>query len=217
MRKLLKATIGELYDPVPDQLFIVDHETIEVVEIEPSRRTFRFDAGREYHTANWPLPYMQFAFFLNHLAVYFSSTPKESLTATPSSDQELCLTPFPNQYEDGLVCQQTAKNIEEAIAIFFGSPFEGPACWAGPVAFASRGLKLNPSPSLPFNEMFSDAWEKLSVDDMLAFRWPIVTLPAHIHRVWRGQIEPIGDLTDNPWGQGTIFPFVMRSVLSEKH
>jgi hypothetical protein len=209
MRKLLKTTIGELYNPVPDQLFIVDHETIEVVEIEPQRRTFRFDAGPGgYHTANLPLPYMQFAFFLNHLAVYFSSSPKESL-------EGLCLTPFPNQYEDGFVCQEHAKNIEEAISIFFGSPFESPACWNGPVWFADRGLKLKASPSLPFTTSFIEAWEKLSVDDMLEFDWSKVTLETHVHHIWRGSFMTQMN-AENPWGRGTVYPFVMRTVLSEK-
>jgi hypothetical protein len=160
-----------------------------------------------YHTANWPLPYMQFAFFLNYLAVYFSSSPKESL-------EGLCLTPFPNQYEDALVCQDRAKNIEEAISIFFGSPFESPACWNGPVGFADKGLNLKVAPSPPFSMGFSDAWEKLSVDDMLEFDWTKATSEAHIHPAWQGSFSTINE--ENPWGSGTVYPFVMRTVLSEK-
>ena len=213
MRRILKTTIRELYDPVPDYLNVVDFETVEVIEMEPSRRTFRWNLGSrddpDIQTASWPLPYMQFGFFLGLTSVFCSSRPREKL-------ENLRLTPFPNQYEDGLVCQDDAETIEEAISVFFGSVFERPCSWRGPVDFAGRHPELREAvKTASFNSTFSDAWEELSVDDMLEFDWLRMPI-ARIASNWQCCIPRLIGQDDNPWGAGTIYPFLVRATMTRK-
>jgi hypothetical protein len=139
MRTIIKqTTLDELFNVKKVEKWL-DHNDydewgrceqwkFEMVELEPSVRTLKFSLDEDEcdwpskQTYAWHLPYLQFLFSDPWLGVGASTKPFKL-------GKKLRMSPLPNIYESGLVCQEETHSIEDAIATFFGSTFESPGSW----------------------------------------------------------------------------------------
>jgi hypothetical protein len=151
MRTIIDTTIGEMIPDVEGLIGFQRREMCDLTvpwpryagdfrfvmtELEPSVRTIRFkwhEDKKRYKDVQWNLPYLQFLFCQTQFKLG-SKWPRSALGVAASEKpfemgNSLQYGPFPNVYDSGFVCQGTAPNIEEAIAIFFGSRFDNPFDW----------------------------------------------------------------------------------------
>jgi len=143
----------------------VQESEIVIVELPPQRRLIRINCGQLLETVNVPLPYLQSLFFFDAIAVAASSSPHKL-------GRHFCFSPFSNVYESGMCCQEKAKNVIDAITIFFGSSFDPPSHWKPSMIFAKNYLDLpwSNSPTTYYRE-FCHRWSALEIDDMLKVKW----------------------------------------------
>lgn len=220
MRTILDTTIGELVNIDKmnkwlDRRDLAEWDTcdlwhgtlkaahFQMVELEPMVRTLRFawyDEGADWattHTFTWQLPYLQFLFCEPWFGVAASGKPYKL-------GKKLRMSPFPNTYESGMVCQDSARTVEEGIAIFFGSVFEAPSSWWPCRQFALVALDYPNEKEYP-EEFFRDDkfCQKTAELDLLQVKWK--------------DIEPLGG-RNNPFRKKdltTILPFLHHGFTDE--
>jgi hypothetical protein len=173
IRKILKGKVGEYFSEFPafDSQPEWRDMPLEIIELAPQRRTIRWvDINNKKYTSNLPLPYMQFIFSRRadcpengRIAVAFSSEPHKL-------GRQFYQTAFPNTEHTGMVCQQSALTIEEAIAIFFGSYFEN-------ISLFGHCRKFSQIAGFPHyygkgeDEWYYLCWEELDEELMCAVDW----------------------------------------------
>jgi len=142
---------------------------IVILEMEPQIRTIRWaeqfvKKPSVTYTYCWQLPYLQFFYTCGYLGI--ASSPI-------SIDYELgydCFyrSPLPNVFDSGFVCQKKAKNLNDAIGIFFGSYFEPPGNWILPSKFlilAGWDYNSKSPTSVNYSVALSEWWQQKSKDD----------------------------------------------------
>ena len=180
MREIFRGKFGETYGIEPGfewyQNSAVLNAEIQIVEMEPQRRTIRWrkeNCMTSYHTYNWPFPYLQFIFFCGQIGVAASSKPHQL-------GQKFNHASFPNVYFSGLVCQDLCPTLDQALVYFFGSSFDSPYRWAQPRGLARELFDMkklaHPSKTAQqkWNFSYSERLQDLSVDAMLSFNWTLM-------------------------------------------
>jgi hypothetical protein len=134
--------------------------TIVFTEMEPQLRTIRVRMTKDrLNTYSWQLPFLQFFFCNGYLGVAGSGKSYQA-------EHLLFRSPLPNVYNSGLVCQDMAADLDEAITIFFGSVFENPVNWNTCAAFAKFGLGIPIYDDYKaWPHRFCETWERLSKTD----------------------------------------------------
>jgi hypothetical protein len=173
IRKILKGKVGEYFSEFPALSDQTDwtHMPLEIIELPPQRRTIRWvDIHKKKYTSNLPLPYMQFIFSRRadcpeggRIAVAFSAKPHQL-------GQQFYHTAFPNTEFSGMVCQDSAATVEEAVAVFFGSYFENISLFAHCRKF-SQLAGFPPFYGNGEDEWYYLCWEELDEELMCAVDW----------------------------------------------
>jgi hypothetical protein len=142
---------------------IIDCE-LTFAEIEPVVRRIRWFTETKVHTYSLQFPYLQLMYCEGWLGMGIRREPWKP----PLS---LYAAPFPNIYASGRVCQTQAKNLEDAVATFFGSYFELPMDWSNCRDFAIlAGIYDDQKGFLTNSRKLFEYWEA-NPDFILDFDW----------------------------------------------
>jgi hypothetical protein len=214
MRTIIDTTIGELVDVGRMNRWLDRRDLVEwdecdrwkfqMVELEPSVRTIRFawyddisDTASSY-AFTWHLPYLQFMYCDPWFGVAATGKPYKL-------GRKLRMSPFPNTYESGLVCQDEVQSIEDGIATFFGSVFEAPSSWWPCRHFSNTALNY-PNEQKPEEYFRDEKYCQLVADlgeDILKINWK--------------EMESLGG-KNNPFRKKdltTILPFLHHGFTDE--
>jgi len=141
---------------------ILDSELV-LAEMEPVVRRIRWSGDHSY-SYEWQFPYLQFMYCDGWLGVAASSKPWQP-------PLPLYTAPFPNVYLSGRVCQDHTRDLEDAVAIFFGSHFETPMNWTNCRDFATLAGTYNLRRGYVQNSIdLSNFWQE-NPNFILDFDW----------------------------------------------
>jgi len=151
---------------------------VKIIEVEPRVRTFRWRYGTLEKTYTWAHPFLQFTQIDNGPG---RSDNYLGVTATKKPwkfGNQIYPTPFPNVYDNMMICQDPATSIEDGITIFFSSYFENPFHWPGPYVWNQAVFKVFCQDfckkEADWSIRFSEVWEKMTQEDpffMLKISW----------------------------------------------
>jgi hypothetical protein len=159
-----------------------------VAEMDPCVRRIRWAGkSKEDYSYLWQMPRLILMYCEGFLGVAVTNDKEWKPTSV------LHLPPLPNVYSTGKVCQSRAKDLEEAVAILFGSYFDVPLRWWQMDYLNNQLYKV---PSLHgetqygrgWNDRFSKFYEK-HPEMVLNYQWPEALALGDSHR-FRGMMIP---------------------------
>jgi hypothetical protein len=144
--------------------------TLVIAEMDPCVRMIRWGTPHDTFSYQWQMPRLILMYCDGFLGVTVTNDAEWSPTSI------LHAPPLPNVYSSGKVCQPRAKNLDDAVAILFGSYFDVPLRWwqieiLNDRLFKVEGLNGETRYGRAWNDRLSSFYEK-HPEMILNYEWP---------------------------------------------